>query len=286
MKRCPTCNRSFDDDSLSFCLDDGSPLIGASPGRADSQETLVSPSPSALPPETIGLPATQSYGQLPGKATVNASQFNAPPAQPYAPEPKQRPTWPWVVAILVVVLMIIGGIVIAAIVVPPMLRASGDDKRPRPTPVRPASNATPTWNASPEASPESSPEVSPAEDADDVPDDEDEVLAQLTKLEEAWTRANVKGDKQALEKILADDYSGGANEHNKREYIDSLTPDASIKSWELKDLTVDQNDDRATVRGKLSAEKATGTEVYDFADKFVWRDHRWQAVASHTSRVK
>jgi hypothetical protein len=274
LKRCPTCNRSFDDDTLSFCLEDGTPLIRESAGRADSQETLVSPSPSVPLPETSGLPSTQTYGQLPGRATVSASQITIPAAQAYAPPPKQRRTWPWVVAILAIVFIVIGGIVIVAIVIPPMLRASRDDNRAQPTPARPESTATPT------------PKASPVEETDDVPDDEDEVLAQLSKLEEEWTRANVKGDKQALEKILADEYSGGANEHNKWEYIDSLTPDPSIKSWELKDLTVDQNGDRATVHGTLSEEKTKGTEVYNFTDKFVWRDHRWQAVASHTTSVK
>jgi hypothetical protein len=257
---------------LSFCLEDGTPLIRESAGRADSQETLVSPSPPVPPPETSGMPATRTYGQLPGKATVAVSQINAPVAQPSAPPPRR--TWPWVVAILAIVFIVIGGIVIAAIVIPPMLRASRDDNRAQPTPVRPESTATPT------------PKASPAEEADDVPDDEDAVLSQLTKLEDEWTQANVKGDKQALEKILADEYSGGANEHNKREYIDSLTPDPSIKSWALKDLTVDQNGDRATVHGTLSEEKTSGTEVYTFVDKFVWRDHRWQAVSSHTTSVK
>jgi len=33
-----------------------------------------------------------------------------------------------------------------------------------------------------------------------VPDDEDEVASQLSKVEDEWTRANVNGDKQALEK--------------------------------------------------------------------------------------
>jgi Domain of unknown function (DUF4440) len=272
LKHCPTCKRSFDDDTLSFCLEDGTPLIRESAGRADSQETLVSPTPPVLPPETSGSPTTQTYGQLPGKATVAVSQINSPAAQPSAPAPRR--TWPWVVAILAIVFIVIGGIVVAAIVIPPMLRASRDDNRAQPTPARPESTATPTSKAA------------PVEEADDVPDDEDAVLSQLTKLEEDWTRANVKGDKQELEKILADEYSGDATEHNRRAYIDSLTPDPSIKSWELKDLTVDQNDDRATVRGTLSEEKANGTEVYNFADKFVWRDHRWQAVASHTTSVK
>ena len=120
----------------------------------------------------------------------------------------------------------------------------------------------------------------------DVPDDADEVKSQLTKIEEEWTEANVKGDKEALERILADDYVGGATSHTKREYIDNLTPDSTIKSWELQDLTVDQDGDRATVRGTLRNETDKGTEVYNFVDKFVWRDHRWQAVASKATRVK
>jgi hypothetical protein len=275
LKRCPTCNRSFDDDSLSFCLEDGTPLVSESAGRADSQETLVSPSASAAPTLIAASPPTQHYGQLPGKATINASHADVPGLQAYLPPPRQRSKWPWVIGILAIALIVIGGVVVAAIFVPPMLQKSGNN-RAAPTPVRPAS--------SPAATPASS--VSPAADADDVPDDEDEVLSQLTKIEEEWTRANVKGDKQALERILADEYVGGATTRSKREYIDSLEPDDEIKSWELKDLTVEQDNDRATVQGTLTNETTKGAEVYDFIDKFVWRDHRWQAVASKNSRVR
>lgn len=275
MKRCPTCNRTFDDETLSFCLEDGTPLVRDSAGRADSQETLVSPSPS-LPPvgATGNLPPTQNYGELPGKATVNVQAFRAPVA--HATTPPQRRIWPWIVGIVTLVLIVIGGIVVAAVVIPPLLRDSGNGNRAQPSPPRP--ELTPT--------PKPTPVASPSGDDDDVPDDEDLVASQLNKLEEEWTRANVKGDKQALEKILADEYVGGSNNHTKREYIDSLTPDETIKSWELKDLTVDQDDDRATVHGTLTNETTTGTTVYDFTDTFVWRDHRWQAVASKGARVK
>jgi hypothetical protein len=119
-----------------------------------------------------------------------------------------------------------------------------------------------------------------------MPGDEEEVKSQLTRLEEEWTKANVKGDKEALERILAEEYSGGPNSHTKREYIDGLEPDPSIKSWELEDLTVVQDGTRATVKGTLKNETEKGTEVYDFTDKFVWRDRRWQAVSSKTTRVK
>ena len=274
MKRCPTCNRSFDDDTLSFCLDDGTPLVRDSASRADSQETLVSPSPSAPPRESSALPLTQSYDQLGGKATISASQFQAPGPQAYVPAAKQRRKWPWVVGILAIVFMVIGGIVIAAVIIPPMLRSAGNVNKPQPTPTSSDWTTTPT------------PGASPSEQADDVPDDEDEVLSQLTKLEEDWTRANAKGDKEALEKILAEEYVGGATTHTKREYIDSLTPDPSIKSWELKDLTVEQDEDRATVKGTLTEETTKGTEISEFTDKFVWRDHRWQAVASKAVSLK
>jgi hypothetical protein len=270
VKRCPTCNRTFADETLSFCLDDGTPLVHDSGGRADSQETLVSPSPS-LPPVTSGnLPPTQAYGQLPGKATINASPFNVPAAP--APASQQRRKWPWIVGVLAVVLIVIGGIVIAAVVIPPLLRDAGNDNRAKPTPTRSASTPTPV--------------VAPSADESDVPDDEDEVASQLSKLEDEWTRANVDGDKQALERILADDYVGGSPSHSKREYIDSLTPDKTIRSWELKDLTVEQDNDRATVHGTLTNETTTGPQVYDFTDTFVWRDHRWQAVESKGSRIK
>lgn len=232
----------------------------------------MSPPPSFVPPADTGPPPTQTFGQLPGKATVSASQFYPPPAQAYVPPPKPRRVWPWIVGMLASV-FVIGGIVIAAMVIPSMLSVAPNNNRAQPKP-------TPAWTASP------APQASPSEEADDVPDDEDEVLSQLTKLEGDWARANVKGDKQALEKILADEYTGGANSHKKREYIDSLAPDTSIKSWEIKDLIVEQDGDRATVHGTLTNETTTGTQVYNFADKFVWRDHRWQAVSSQTRGVK
>ncbi len=231
----------------------------------------MSPSPSSPPAGTGGkLPPPQVYGDLPGKATINASPFSARAAQ--ALIPPQRRTWPWIVVVVVVVLIVIGGIVIAAVVIPPLLRDSGNDNRARPTPARSVSTATPV--------------ASPSADESDVPDDEDEVASQLSKVEDEWTRANVNGDKQALEKILADEYVGGPSSHTKREYIDSLTPDKTIKSWELKDLTVEQDNDRATVHGTLTNETTTGPQVYDFTDTFVWRDHRWQAVESKGSRIK
>jgi len=44
MKRCPQCNRTYSDDALSFCLDDGSPLVtAAAPSSFDPGATVQYP---------------------------------------------------------------------------------------------------------------------------------------------------------------------------------------------------------------------------------------------------
>lgn len=273
MKRCPSCNRTFEDGSLSFCLDDGTPLIADAGGsRADSQATLVSPVPFPSPNTSSNLPPTQTYGQLPGKGTIGVSGYNAAPPQ-YAPPPTQRSKMPLVLGLLALALLLIGGIVVAAIFIPPMLNDTANANRAKPTP-------SPDWKGAPP------PNASPAQAENDVPTDEDEVLAQLTKLEDEWAEAHIKGDKAKLERILAAEYAGGADAPTKRAYIDSLTPDPSIKEWQISDLTVDQNADRATVKGSMKLVTTKGTESYDFTDKWVWREHRWQAVSSQTGEVK
>ena len=271
MKHCPTCKRAFDDDTLSFCLEDGTPLVAGAEGRGDSQETLVSPRGPAMGPESGGgMAPTQSYSQLPSKATV-ASPYH-PATQPYGPPVPKRKTWPWVIGILAILSIVVVAIV-AAFTVPGLLRASKNGNSPEPAPSQPAPSVTPKPGASPVS-------------VSDLPTDSAEVLAQLTKLEKDWTEANLKGDKEALERILADEYTGGENSRTKRQYIDSLKPDTSVTDWEIYGLGVDQTGERAVVHGNLRQETDEGTEVYGFVDTFVWRDHRWQAVGSLTNRVK
>ena len=51
MKRCPQCARDYNDDSLSFCLDDGSELLFG-PSTADEPSTAIIPTASSTDPET------------------------------------------------------------------------------------------------------------------------------------------------------------------------------------------------------------------------------------------
>jgi hypothetical protein len=106
MKRCPQCNRTYTDDALSFCLDDGSPLVSASaPSSFDPSATIQYPqSPETTPQPTI------AYG--PGQMPPSS----APPPQwsPMPPiAPQKRSVWPWILGIgAVLVFLGIGGVIL------------------------------------------------------------------------------------------------------------------------------------------------------------------------------
>lgn len=81
MKRCPTCQRTYEDDTLAFCLEDGSTLLGESADISDLPATLIIPDPRATNfarPETFRPNPTPT--QQPPQA-YNAPQHAWPPVQ-------------------------------------------------------------------------------------------------------------------------------------------------------------------------------------------------------------
>lgn len=84
MKRCPTCNRTFDDEWLAFCTEDGTTLV-------ESQAALPSEPPPTvwIPPALDTNPVTQKPFDLPG--SYNPPQPVAPVWQPPPPPPVQMP---------------------------------------------------------------------------------------------------------------------------------------------------------------------------------------------------
>jgi hypothetical protein len=48
-------------------------------------------------------------------------------------------------------------------------------------------------------------------------------------------------------------------------------------------LKVDLSGDRATLTGRITVYGGGQQETYNFTDKFVWRNGRWQATASEMS---
>ena len=106
MKRCPQCNRTFTDDALSFCLDDGSPLASVSaPPPPDLSATV-----QYNPPRDTSAQPTMAFrpSQMPPPPTAPPAWSSAP-----MPQPQQRSVWPWLLGIgAVVVFMGIGLVVL------------------------------------------------------------------------------------------------------------------------------------------------------------------------------
>src|SRR5438105_2766720 len=70
MKSCPTCSRTYPDDTLAFCLMDGSVLSAP----YDSSETRAAPRRSNEPPptEVISAPAKPPETRVPLQSTIRA----------------------------------------------------------------------------------------------------------------------------------------------------------------------------------------------------------------------
>src|SRR6185369_7988065 len=87
MKRCPTCNRTYADLSLNFCLDDGTPLTSDDATTTDLNATI------RYPPvrDTSEPPPTEIYHPPP--ATPSPRPTAPPRPQPPAPQPQPPPQW-------------------------------------------------------------------------------------------------------------------------------------------------------------------------------------------------
>lgn len=116
---------------------------------------------------------------------------------------------------------------------------------------------------------------------------------QLKDAETAWSQAYVKGDIASLDKLLAAEYLFADQDGKTFTRAEDI---ASVKSGEFKmtsfkidDLKIHVYSDFATVTG-LNEFVATdsGKDASckcRFTDVFVKRDGRWQAVASHVSKL-
>lgn len=84
MKRCPTCNRTYEDDALSFCPSDGSSLVKdepAAPASFDPQATILAtpPANTYTPPSFADQPPANDWG-----AQQQQQQGGYPASQPLA----------------------------------------------------------------------------------------------------------------------------------------------------------------------------------------------------------
>ena len=262
MKRCSTCNRTYTDPNLSFCIEDGTPLTPFDP----QDETTV--------------------------VNTGANRRNEPeyrPPAPYVPpgtQPRGRRVWLWVVGIAGAFILGIVAITIAALILAPRFTRSAQNQPPV-TAATPR-NSNQTQNSNSVAPPANSNSNSNVNINVPPPTDHDDVMADLRDLENDWMLANINDDKEALERILADDWIGPSADgslQSKADYLRTNRPDTRIEKWDFDDLELNLIGDRATLSGKVKFDIADGDDrKFEFLDKFVWRDGRWQATGSEMKR--
>lgn len=77
MKRCPTCNRTFEEDWLAFCTQDGTTLVDDSPKSSEPPPTILSSAPPQPPPGGWQSPS----------GDLGSGQFQPQPSPPPMPPP-------------------------------------------------------------------------------------------------------------------------------------------------------------------------------------------------------
>ncbi len=97
MKICPRCQKTYVDDNLNFCLEDGSVLAQAGP---EPPQTVMLNEPRVTQPASQ-MPSQQQPGSQPG--------WNTPQQYSMQPAKKASKTWVWVLLILGVVVLVCGG---------------------------------------------------------------------------------------------------------------------------------------------------------------------------------
>lgn len=117
MKHCPTCNRTYADLSLNFCLDDGTPLTSDAAPTTDLNQTIRYPPPretSEPPPTEIYRPAPQT---APPRPTTPAPPPPPPPQWSPPPAPPRKKTnaiW-WILGGFAAVVVIGVGLIVMII---------------------------------------------------------------------------------------------------------------------------------------------------------------------------
>ena len=89
MKKCPSCQRTYEDDSLAFCLEDGTSLVSESATASDLPATLIMADPRlTLPqrPETAK-PIPPAQATLPQAYTAQPPAWAPAPPAPQAYQP-------------------------------------------------------------------------------------------------------------------------------------------------------------------------------------------------------
>src|ERR1044071_73863 len=78
MRFCPSCNRGYEDDTLNYCLQDGTPLVGVYQGSEDptqrlnrsTAETVILPTPPAADASQVAKPHPETRYAKSGNVNI------------------------------------------------------------------------------------------------------------------------------------------------------------------------------------------------------------------------
>ena len=149
MKRCPSCNRTYTDASLNFCLEDGTPLAPDAPPPPDPNVTMRYPGSR----DTSEPPPTEIYRPDTSPVTPHISLPPPPPPQwtpmqQPVPQRKSNALW-WVLGALGVVAVMGIGLIVVLIVISNIGGNTNNANSNRIANTNVNANASPNTNASP-----------------------------------------------------------------------------------------------------------------------------------------
>ena len=115
--------------------------------------------------------------------------------------------------------------------------------------------------------------------------------AELRAAERAWLDAYDDNDVDAMRRIVADEFAivyGNGAVVDKAGTLGLLSPgepdDPATRQY-TEGTTVRLYGDVAILTGVYVSESPNGTRRSRYTDTWVWRDGRWQVVASHLTRL-
>jgi hypothetical protein len=302
MKRCPTCQRTYDDDALSFCLEDGSRLVPDESQISSTAPTLI----ATFQPDNQTAPQ-QLRETLPGNWNPSNQAWSNQGYQQPQPAPQKRSALPWIVG-GIAVLLIGGGILIFALSSRHSStevattsnnsnnnnytntngnanRSVNGNTNANNSNANNSNNSNVNRNANANGNLNTNANGNGNANSNTAPTDNDAVLADLRRLEDKWNKANVDGDKASLSSVLADEYKD--TNGDKKQYLARLKPNTNIVSQTISSLDLTLNGNKATLHGINSVRFVKGNPVrYRFTDTYIWRNGRWQATGSVSQQIK
>jgi hypothetical protein len=286
MKHCPTCKTNYADDTLQYCLEDGTPLVGLHDSQAPTvaftdaeAETVVrgsepSQTPAAVPPTEVWQDRQSQVTRVSPQQQPQF-QFETPPQSP----PKRSNTALAVGATALVMLLLFGGIIGAWL----LFRDSGKPKSnidisinsPSPSP-----SSSPTGTSTPSPTATITPTVNPTPGTD-AGEAKSEVSAKMNAWKSSMESGNLDSVMNNYATTLEYYYRSGttsrtAVRNNKKRAFElyssfsvSMTNmnislnDASdkatvtfVKSWNFRGST---DDNKGSVRAQFQVSKIGGS---------------------------